>query len=117
MYPPENISSNNRPVVNLEDRELEKMSMEEIRKHNPQYWKMISDTVYERQKDKDGFFKSSISDFKSKNKLEFQIDHIIPRKDGGLTTLDNLQLLNRWEHAKKTAKEKFQSFLNKNPKG
>lgn len=82
-----------------EQRKLEDMSMAEIREHSEEYWKWLSDQVYARHRDSDGFYTSATKDHKSKNKLDFQIDHIKPRHNGGKTTLDNLQLLTRRENA------------------
>jgi ATP-dependent helicase IRC3 len=93
------------PQDTKELRELEKMSMQEIREVNPEYWKWLSDTVYKSHTDLDGFYVSATKDHKSKNKLDFQIDHIISRHKGGLTKLDNLQLLTRKENATKGVEE------------
>ncbi|MBL1212375.1 MAG: DEAD/DEAH box helicase family protein [Ignavibacteriae bacterium] len=94
-----------RPSVVPEDekelRKLENMSMQEIREINPQYWKWLSDSVYEKYKDEDGFYFSATKRYKSKNKLNFQIDHIVSRSNGGLTKVENLQLLTRKENARK----------------
>ena len=79
--------------------------MSELRERLPIYWKELSDKVFEQFKDDDGFYCSAQSEFKSKNKLDFQIDHIIPMKNGGLTVLENLQLLTPKENSKKGAKE------------
>ena len=94
------------PQDNGEKRKLEEMDMDQIRTYNPRYWRWLSDQVYEKFKvmGQDGFYKSAISDYKSKNKLDFHIDHIKPMSKGGLTTLDNLQLLTRKENAEKGAK-------------
>jgi ATP-dependent helicase IRC3 len=89
------------PADTKELRELEKMSMQEIREVNAEYWKWLSDAVYKKHIDQDGFYVSASKDHKSKNKLDFQIDHIISRHNGGLTTIDNLQLLTRKENATK----------------
>ena len=75
--------------------------MSELREYVPKYWKKLSDTVFERYKDKDDFYHSANSDFKSESKLNFQIDHIKPISKGGLTKLENLQLLTRKENAEK----------------
>ena len=93
------------PTDTKELRELEKMSMQEIREINPLYWKWLSDTVYNTHTDQDGFYVSASKDHKSKKKLDFQIDHIISRHNGGLTKLDNLQLLTRKENATKGINE------------
>lgn len=87
------------PKDTTELRRLEELSMPEIREQNPEYWKWLSDEVYNKYKDEEGFYFSAESGYKSKNKLDFQIDHIKPMKDGGLTTLDNMQLLTRRENA------------------
>ena len=81
--------------------ELEKLSMSELKEKAPKDWRKLHDAVYERAKDKEGYYTCAISSFKSKSKVPFQIDHIIPISKGGLTTLDNLQLLTRHENAKK----------------
>lgn len=93
------------PTDTKELRELEKMSMQEIREINPVYWKWLSDTVYKNHTDQEGFYVSTSKDYKSKNKLDFQIDHIVSRHNGGLTKLDNLQLLTRKENATKGISE------------
>ena len=83
--------------------------MQEIREINPEYWKWLSDSVYKKHMDQDGFYVSATRDHKSKNKLHFQIDHIKPMnpKSGerGLTVLENLQLLTRKENAGKGNRE------------
>lgn len=93
------------PKDEKELRELEKLSLYEIRETNPEYGKWLSDEVYKKFTGKDGFYFSADSGYKSKNKLDFQIDHIKPMHNGGLTVLDNLQLLTRSENAKKGNKE------------
>lgn len=89
------------PKDEKELRELEKLSLYEIRETNPEYGKWLSDEVYKKFTDQDGFYFSADSGYKSKNKLDFQIDHIKPMHNGGLTVLENLQLLTRSENAKK----------------
>jgi superfamily II DNA or RNA helicase len=93
------------PKDEKELRELEKLSLYEIRETNPEYGKWLSDQVYKKFTDQDSFYFSAVSDYKSKNKLDFHIDHIKPMHNGGLTVLDNLQLLTRSENAKKGNKE------------
>jgi|SRR5690554_53786 len=89
------------PKNEKELRVLEQLSLYDIREHNPEYAKWLSDEVYKKFTDKDGFYYCASSGYKSKNKFDFQIDHIKPMHNGGLTELENLQLLTRSENAKK----------------
>ena len=86
------------PTEEHEIREFERMSLYEIKNANPAYGKWLSDQVYDKYKDEDGFYFSAESGYKSKNRLSFQVDHIVPMHNGGLTKLDNLQLLTREEN-------------------
>ena len=87
-----------------EERALEKLPLYEIEQYAPEYARELKNTVYSRFTDKDGFYFSAQSGYKSKNKLDFQIDHIKPLSKGGLTVAENLQLLTRSENAKKSNK-------------
>lgn len=89
------------PKNEKELRSLEQLSLYDIREHNAEYAKWLSDEVYKKFTDKDGFYYCANSGYRSKNKLDFQIDHIKPMHNGGLTELENLQLLTRSENAKK----------------
>lgn len=86
------------PTEEHELRPFEKLSLYEIRQANPTYEKWLRDQVFERYKDDEGFYYSAESGYKSKSRLTFQVDHIIPMHNGGLTKLDNLQLLTRGEN-------------------
>jgi ATP-dependent helicase IRC3 len=88
-------SNTNTGRVNVEHDivDIEKLSLSEMRKKHPRYWRELSIQVYEKAKDKGGYYTCAISGFKSKSKLHFQIDHITPISKGGLSKLDNLQLL------------------------
>jgi superfamily II DNA or RNA helicase len=88
-----------KPIEEYESRKYENMSLSELREVNPQYEKCLRDKVFEKFTDKDGYYYSAESDFRSKNRLSFQIDHIKPMSKGGLTVFDNLQLLTRRENA------------------
>jgi superfamily II DNA or RNA helicase len=93
-----------KPIIPRDEKErqfLEKLSLYDIREHNPEYAKWLSDEVYKKFTDDDGFYYCASSGYRSKNKLDFQIDHIKPMSNGGLTVLENLQLLTRRENAKK----------------
>ena len=95
------ITNINKPITDQEERNYQKLSMSELREYVPKYWKKLSDSVFEKYKDKDGYYYSAKSGYKSKSKLNFQIDHIKPISKGGLTKLDNLQLLTRQENIEK----------------
>jgi superfamily II DNA or RNA helicase len=66
------------PTEEREIREFERMSLYEIRNANPAYEKWLRDQVFERFTDKDGYYYSAESGYKSKNRLIFQVDHIKP---------------------------------------
>ncbi len=95
-----------RPISKPEDikelRELEKLSMFELREKFPKYWRQLKNKVYEKSKDENGLYTCVISGKKSNKKNKFQIDHIKPMSKGGLTTLENLQILTRKENAIKS---------------
>ncbi|NJK27635.1 MAG: HNH endonuclease [Coleofasciculaceae cyanobacterium SM2_3_26] len=63
--------------------------------------------MFAKYTDKDGFITCAIGGFKSRLRRDFQIDHINPMSKGGLTTLDNLQVLSRKAHGEKTRSENF----------
>jgi len=88
-----------------EERSYKKLSMPDLREHCPKYWRKLRDKVFEKFRDEDGYYHSAKGDFKSKNTQNFQIDHIKPISKGGLTVIDNLQLLTRQENASKGDKE------------
>lgn len=92
------------PTEESEIREFERMSLYDIRQINPTYEKWLREQVFEKFKDENGYYYSAESGYKSKNRLLFQVDHIIPMHNGGLTKLDNLQILTRGENAIKGIK-------------
>ncbi len=100
-YPELYEKNKNKPDVVPYERPYEKLSMHELREHDPEYWKKLSDAVFKKYTDEEGYYYSKKSNFRSKSKLKFQIDHIMPMSKGGLTKLDNLQLLTRKENALK----------------
>ncbi|GHT67534.1 hypothetical protein FACS189452_05440 [Bacteroidia bacterium] len=92
------------PQDEKELRKIEKLSLYDLRQVNPAYEKHLRDKVFRKFTDADGYYFSAKSGYRSKNKLDFQVDHINPMAKGGLTVLDNLQLLTRAENAIKGAK-------------
>ena len=96
-----------KPVVPTDEkelRELEKLSLYDLRQVNPAYERWLRNEVFRKFTDKDGYYVSAKSGYRSKSKLIFQIDHIKPMHNGGLTVLENLQLLTRAENAIKGVK-------------
>ncbi len=94
-----------KPTEEKELRSYEKLKLHELREQDPIYEKWLRDEIFKKFTDKDGFFISAESGYKSKNKLDFQVDHIKSMHNGGLTVLENLQLLTRSENAKKGNKD------------
>lgn len=110
QYPDLYQNSGSHSITDQELRDIEKLSMSELLERCPEYWRKLSDAVYEKYRDENGYYYSAKSGFKSKSKLKFQIDHIKPMSKGGLTKLDNLQLLTRDENRKKGDKSNFRSI-------
>lgn len=90
-----------KPTEEKELRSYENLKLHELREKDPTYEKWLRDEVFKKFTDTDGNYFSAESGYKSKNKLDFQLDHIKSMHNGGLTTVDNLQLLTRSENAKK----------------
>ena len=97
-----------RPTVIPDEIPLENLSIEQIREKDPEEYRKIVDTVYERATDGWDFITCANSGFKSKTRINFQIDHITPMSKGGLTTLENLQVLSRKAHTEKTRLENLE---------
>ncbi|MGL4669121.1 MAG: DEAD/DEAH box helicase family protein [Methanobacteriaceae archaeon] len=97
---PEQYITIKKPFVDEEERKYEKLSMNELREFDPEYCKKLSDAVYNKYTDEDGYYYSAMSGkaSRSKYKFVFEIDHIIPISKGGLTKFDNLQLLTSEEN-------------------
>ena len=101
IHPDDYKSKPEKPQEIFEDRRYEDMSMAEIREVNPAYEKWLRNKVFEKFTDEQGFFYSATGNYKSRNRVDFEIDHIKPRSAGGKTVLDNLQLLTWWSNRKK----------------
>ena len=82
-------------------RDFEDMTLMEIRKINPEYEKKLRDEVFMKAIDKNGNYVCAACGLKAKNRIPFQVDHIIPLNKGGRTVADNLQILCRSCNAKK----------------
>ncbi len=87
-----------KPIAIEEKEDMKKLTLWEIRNKNIKYWRKLTNAVYEKYKDEEGYYFSAQSGWRSKRKSDFHIDHIIPMACGGLTELSNLQLLTRNEN-------------------
>lgn len=92
------------PKVREDEVDMSRLSLWEIRQRNLQYWRKLTDEVYEKSKDSDGLYTCAISGFKSDKRGLFEIDHIVPMSKGGLTEIGNLQVLTRRENRIKSDK-------------
>jgi len=102
-FPPPPISGS-RPTIVHPERPLGEFSMSELRESHPKYARELREEVFRRAKTKTGEFQCAISKKTSPYRIDFEIDHRIPRAEGGLTTLDNLQLAFRKENRRKGTK-------------
>ena len=91
------------PGLEHPQEELSRFSLQELRTTHPEYYRWLQDKVYELHK-RDDEFVSAQSGVTSDNRFKFEIDHKVPRSAGGLTTLDNLQLLTLQENRMKGTK-------------
>lgn len=89
------------PITCMEELQIQNLPLEEIRRRYPEIGEKLRNAVFEKYQDEEGYYFSAGNGFRSKSKLDFQIDHIKPMAQGGLTCLDNLQLLTRYENAVK----------------
>lgn len=89
------------PITRREEIQVQDLPLEEIRRRFPEVGEKLRDAVFGKYRDAEGYFYSAESGYRSRNKLDFQIDHIVPMSQGGKTTLDNLQLLTRRENGAK----------------
>ncbi|HHD2753888.1 TPA: DEAD/DEAH box helicase family protein [Clostridium perfringens] len=90
----------------------EHMSLIELEKCDPEYYDKLRNDVFEKYSCGDGLYKSATGLFISSNKGQFEIDHRVPMSKGGLTNLENLQLLERGENRRKGNKP-WDEFLEK----
>jgi superfamily II DNA or RNA helicase len=90
--------------VQLAPIEFEKEKLKNIPLHQwPEpYQAQMRDAVFEKSKDKNGFFICAITGEKSKSRAFFHIDHIVPfSKEKNNTVLKNLRVIKNTENWKK----------------
>ena len=90
-----------KPITQHEQRQIQDLPLYEIRQQFPELGEKIRIAVFDKFTDADGYYYSAQGGYRSKNKLDFQIDHIIPMANGGTTVIENLQLLTRSENLRK----------------
>ena len=76
-------------------RNLEDLSLFELRKVNPELEKNLRDTAFHKSKDAKGNYTCACCGIKATDRIFFQVDHIIPMNQGGKTVEENLQILCR----------------------
>jgi ATP-dependent helicase IRC3 len=99
------------PVVIPDVVSIERLTLQEIKEHYPDEYDRIVNYVYEQATDQYGFISCANSPRKLRDRGDFQIDHRIPMSEGGLTRLDNLQVLSKQAHREKTTDENRQRRL------
>lgn len=90
------------PTRIFDNEPLEKLTLNEIKERDPLEYRKIKDAVFAKHTDAQKFVMCAVSGFKSQMRRDFQIDHINPMSKGGLTTMENLQVLRRKNHVEKT---------------
>lgn len=95
-------SSTKNVIFDVDD--IGTMPLDEIMRLYPSKGREIKEKIYKKYMDKEGNFVCACCGKKSKYKALFQIDHIIPRSKGGLTKIENLQLLCRTCNRRKSDK-------------
>jgi hypothetical protein len=93
------------PTTIFDNEPLEKLTLNEIKERDPLEYRKIKESVFAKHTDAKKFVVCAISGFKSQMRRDFQIDHIKPMSKGGLTILENLQVLSRKAHVEKTCSE------------
>ncbi len=101
IYPEDYSAPTMQPLTQKEEIQIQNLPLEEIRRRYPEIGERLRNAVFAKFQDADGYFFSAENGYRSKNRLDFQIDHIKPMSQGGQTTLDNLQLLTRQENGAK----------------
>lgn len=76
-------------------RKPEDLPLFEIGKVNPDLEKKLRDTAFSKSRDEDGNYTCACCKTKGKDRIFFQVDHVIPMNKGGKTVAENLQILCR----------------------
>ena len=103
LYPELYTKPTQKLITQHEQRQIQDLPLYEIRQKFPELGEKIRTAVFDKYTNADGYYFSATSNYKSRNKLDFQIDHIVPMANGGKTVVNNLQILTRKENIKKGA--------------
>lgn len=82
-----------KPITEKEKIKVQQLPLYEIRKRFPELEEKIRDAVFKKFTDAEGYYYSAKGGYRSKNRIDFQIDHIVPMSHGGMSVVENLQLL------------------------
>ncbi|MCA9209654.1 MAG: HNH endonuclease, partial [Planctomycetales bacterium] len=89
------------PVIELGRRSLDDLSMSELKIADADLYWEIRREVESKSRTKDGQYRCARTQFTSRNRHDFEVDHIVPRAKGGKTSSDNLQLVHWRENRRK----------------
>ncbi len=85
----------NQVQVRFSQVECADLPLGKIKEQNWTYWRELHDGVYSKHTDAAGVITCSRCGFRSKHKIRFQVDHILPMAKGGKSVPENLQILCR----------------------
>lgn len=98
------ITECNKTNIKPEQRDIEKLTLHEIMKLDPNRGKEINEEIFSKYTDVNGNYLCAKCGKSSKLKALFQIDHVLAMSNGGLTKISNLQLLCRSCNMRKSNK-------------
>ena len=78
------------------------MPLNEIKERDQLEYLKIKDAVFAKHTDAEKSIVCAISGVKNQMRRNFEIDHIKPMSQSGLTTIENLQVLSHEAHKRKT---------------
>lgn len=87
--------STSEPEVKLDEKSIQEMNLYYIQEYFPEEARKIKDSIFNKYKSSNDQYVCNICGKTSNIKALFQIDHIKPMSKGGLTAIENLQLLCR----------------------
>jgi ATP-dependent helicase IRC3 len=96
-----------RPIPNVipDTIPIEKLSLHQIKERDIVKYRKIKNAVFAKHTNAKGFITCAVSGVRSQMRRDFQIDHIKTMSQGGLTTIENLQVLTIKAHIEKTRRE------------